>query len=212
MRLLLLSVVGLSVLLGGCQSTDPYAFEQKNQQQAEYEPNLMTRHVLGLKSKGQSTPRTAPMGGLSEANGDHYMTQQTEALQSELGDTGVSVERKGTDIHLVMPGNITFGSDSHELQPSFLSILDAVARVLMHFDQTLLQVTGYTDSRGKEEYNKQLSLLRAEAVANYLVNYGISEPRIESKGMGESNPVATNKTEQGRAKNRRVELKISAIK
>lgn len=212
MRLLLLSVVGFSVLLGGCQSTDPYAFEQKNQQQAEYEPNLMTRHVLGLSKKDQSIPRTAPIGGLSEANGDHYMKQQAEALQTELGDSGVSVDHKGNEIHLVMPGNITFGSDSHELQPTFLPILDAVARVLMHFDQTLLEVAGYTDSRGKETYNKQLSELRAEVVANYLINYGITEPRIESKGMGESNPVASNKTKEGQAKNRRVELKISAIK
>ncbi len=212
MRLFVLPIVGVFLLLAGCQSVDPYAYEQEQKRQSAYEPNLMTRHVLGLKKENANVSRTAPLGGLSEANANHYMAQQTEALQQELGDTGVSVERKGNEIHLIMPGNITFGSDAHELQPSFLPILDAVARVLMHFDQTLLDITGYTDSRGKEAYNKQLSILRAEAVENYLINYGIAQPRINSEGMGEANPVASNKTEEGRAKNRRVELKISAIR
>lgn len=208
----LLFAVCCCLLLVGCQSTDPYQYEQQAKQQERYQPNLLTRSVMGLKAEDKSTPRTAPLGGLSEANANHYMAQQTEALQSELGDSGVSVERKGNAINLVMPGNITFGSDSHELQPSFLPILDAVARVLMHFDQTLLEIKGYTDSRGKEDYNKQLSLLRAEAVQNYLVNFGITQQRIESEGMGEKKPVASNKTKEGRAKNRRVELKISALK
>lgn len=201
------------VLLVGCQTPDPYAYEQKTQQQERYQPNAMTRYVLGLPSDDQdSVPKTAPIGGISEASSDHYIVQQTKALETELENTGVSVERKGNNIHLIMPGNITFGSDSHELQPSFLPVLDAVARVLMHFDQTLLQVIGYTDSRGKEAYNEELSLLRAETVANYLINSGITEVRLQSKGMGEKNPIATNKTEAGRAKNRRVELQISSLK
>lgn len=201
----------LVLLLMGCQSTDPYAYEQRVQQDRQYQPNAMTRYVLGLQSGQDDVPKTAPIGGLSEASADHYMTQQTQALQTELAETGVDVKRSGNDIHLVMPGNITFASDSHELKPSFFPILDAVARVLMYYDQTLLEVAGFTDSRGRETYNEELSLLRAEAVENYLLNAGITSVRIESKGMGEKNPVATNETEEGRAKNRRVELKISAL-
>jgi OOP family OmpA-OmpF porin len=74
-----------------------------------------------------------------------------------------------------------------------------------------IKVTGYTDSIGSVAYNKKLSLRRAEAVRKYLVSLGVDPNKMEVAGMGKSNPVASNKTKEGRAKNRRVEVVLTGL-
>ncbi|MEH6813454.1 MAG: OmpA family protein [Motiliproteus sp.] len=195
-------------LLFGCAASDPYAFE-KGGSTAAAQPNAMTRAVMGMPSSDSREPLTGPMGGSVQGSG-HYMKQQEKALKEELDDSGVSVERKGDDIRLVMPGNITFATDSVKLETGFLPVLDAVARVLSRFDNTEMVVTGHTDSIGKASYNEQLAKSRAEAVAIYLKKSGIANERVKTVGRGEQQPIASNKTEDGRSSNRRVELDIRA--
>lgn len=74
-----------------------------------------------------------------------------------------------------------------------------------------IKITGYTDSIGSEAYNKKLSLRRADAVRNHLVKLGVDPNKMEVTGMGKSNPVASNKTKAGRAKNRRVEVVLTGL-
>ncbi|MHB1143107.1 MAG: OmpA family protein [Sulfuricaulis sp.] len=82
----------------------------------------------------------------------------------------------------------------------------AVAQLKTLPDDAIIQVTGYTDSIGTEEYNRELSMRRAQAARDYLVSNGVTENRIVLSGMGESNPIASNDTAEGRAMNRRVEV------
>ena len=137
-----------------------------------------------------------------------YMDRQEARLRQELERTGVSVTRIGDNITLNMPGNITFATDSADLSASFYDVLNSVALVLNEFNQTVIEVAGHTDSTGSEEYNQRLSERRAASVAAYLRTRGVRADRIIEVGVGESRPIASNDTPEGRQQNRRVELTI----
>ncbi len=225
--------------VSGCAATDPYAFEQQ-QRVSDSAANPMTRFVLGLPAADSKEPVTGPMDGTlfssagissagasgagvygvggraagniaaSGSGAEYYMRQQELLLKAELGAAAVKVERQGTDIRVLLPGEATFASGSDQLQADFLPVLETLASVVRRFDQTRLEIMGYTDSQGRAEYNRQLSLRRAEAVANQLTGAGVDQGRIRSTGLGEQQPLASNDTAAGRAINRRVELLIQA--
>src|SRR5690606_11895792 len=103
-----------------------------------------------------------------------------------------------------------FNFDSAELTSTARGSLDKIAKVLINNPKTLITIYGYTDSVGKDEYNMKLSRSRANAVKAYLGSKGIGVKRITSQGMGEADPIASNDTKEGQAKNRRVEFGIIA--
>jgi outer membrane protein OmpA-like peptidoglycan-associated protein len=82
---------------------------------------------------------------------------------------------------------------------------------MVQYPDSLVDVYGHTDSTGADQYNMDLSQRRADAVSRYLISRGVSSARLQAKGMGESYPVADNNTAEGRAKNRRVEVKITPV-
>ena len=137
-----------------------------------------------------------------------YMDRQEAKIREKLAGSGVRVVREGNDLRLIMPGNITFATDSAEISPQFYSTLNAVAIVLNEFPETLIEVTGHTDSTGRAEYNLQLSQRRAQSVAQYLIAQGVAPNRVIARGMGQTMPIAPNDTPEGRAQNRRVEIRI----
>ena len=154
----------------------------------------------------------ALLGGLAGAavggGVGYYLDVQAAELRSELVSTGVQVIESDDSIRLVMPGNITFKTDSADINSSFYPVLNSVARVLKKYDNSTVLVSGHTDSTGSAEYNLKLSRERAQSVASYLEGQGIKSSRFEVLGMGSSNPIASNDTANGREKNRRVEIKI----
>jgi OOP family OmpA-OmpF porin len=101
---------------------------------------------------------------------------------------------------------VNFDHDKATLREDAHPILDQAAEGLKEWGNVNIEVAGYTDSRGKDKYNLKLSQRRAEAVRAYLITKGIAADRLTAKGFGETNPVADNKTAEGRFKNRRVEL------
>ena len=101
-------------------------------------------------------------------------------------------------------GDILFAYDSFELTAEAVDIIDQLAEVIVDMEDAKINITGYTDSTGDENYNLNLSKLRALAVGNRLRENGITD--ITEDGKGEADPVADNKTEKGRQKNRRVEI------
>lgn len=103
--------------------------------------------------------------------------------------------------------NVRFKFDSDELTDNSKKILDNVASVLNKLTDLKLEIQGHTDSKGSRTYNQNLSERRANSVKNFLINKGISSERLSSVGFGESNPVSTNNTDEGRAKNRRIEFR-----
>lgn len=153
----------------------------------------------------------AGIGSLTGAGIGSYMDQQEAELRAQLQNTGVSVTRQGNQIILNMPSNITFATDSSRVQPQFNETLISVGLVLKKFDKTLIDVYGFTDSSGSDEYNLKLSNDRAVAVATVLANQGVNQQRFYITGKGEEDPIASNANEAGRSQNRRVEIMLSPL-
>jgi outer membrane protein OmpA-like peptidoglycan-associated protein len=101
---------------------------------------------------------------------------------------------------------VEFDYDKATLRPEAAAILDKAADALQHWSSANIEVAGHTDNKGSDDYNMKLSEQRAEAVRNYLISKGVAAERLSAKGYGETKPVADNNTEEGRFKNRRVEL------
>jgi outer membrane protein OmpA-like peptidoglycan-associated protein len=105
--------------------------------------------------------------------------------------------------------DVLFAFNSSDLTPSMQSKLDSVMGKLEDPGVASIKVIGHTDSVGSDEYNQELSQKRASSVAEYLLSQGVTPSKVTSEGKGESEPVADNETEEGRAQNRRVELHIN---
>jgi outer membrane protein OmpA-like peptidoglycan-associated protein len=153
----------------------------------------------------------AGVGALAGGGVGVYMDRQEAKLRQQLQNTGVSVTRQGDRIVLNMPSNITFDTNSSDIKPNFYDVLNSVALVLKEYNKTLININGHTDNTGTEEYNMGLSQRRAASVGQYLISQGIDPTRVATAGMGESKPIATNDTPQGRQQNRRVEVELAPL-
>jgi len=111
--------------------------------------------------------------------------------------------------NVMILNNIFFETDRYQLMPSSFPEMNKLAGFLKDNPGITIEISGHTDDVGTEEYNLELSAKRAESVANYLAEHGIDRKRMTSVGFGESKPVASNDTEEGKAKNRRTEIKIT---
>ncbi len=112
------------------------------------------------------------------------------------------------EVRMVAPANVAFNFDKADIKPEFTPVLDKMAGTIGEYPGSQVKVEGHTDSKGTAAYNQKLSEKRAQNVRGYLVDKGVAADRIEAKGYGLSKPVADNATEEGRAKNRRVEVVI----
>ena len=151
------------------------------------------------------------IGGIAGAGIGAYMDKQERDLRARTAGTDVRVTREGDNLVLNIPSGITFAYDSANVQPQFQQTLNQVADTLRQYEQTYIDVYGHTDSTGSDAYNQQLSEQRADSVARYLESRGVQSARIGTRGYGESQPIASNDTDAGRAANRRVEIKIVPI-
>jgi outer membrane protein OmpA-like peptidoglycan-associated protein len=153
----------------------------------------------------------AGIGALAGGAAGNYMDRQEGKLRAQLQGTGVSVVRNGNNITLKMPGNITFNTDSAELQSNFYNVLNSVTLVLKQYDKTIIEIAGHTDNTGSGTYNQALSERRANSVAQYLESQGVDSQRVMAVGAGEGHPIAPNNAPEGRQANRRVELTLEPI-
>lgn len=147
-------------------------------------------------------------GGVSGALIGRYMDKQKERLDRDL-KSGY-VEKVGNKLVVHFNGGILFDTDRASLKENAQKDLAEFARILNEYNDTKLRVIGYTDSEGAKEHNLKLSDDRANAVTSYLSEAGVLRSRMVSEGKGEADPVASNATAEGRAKNRRVEIHIEA--
>jgi outer membrane protein OmpA-like peptidoglycan-associated protein len=202
-------------LLAACTTLDPYTREEQTSRAARNAwIGAASGAVAGLMTGDSSMERKkralvgAGIGAIAGASVGAYMDRQEARLREELDRTGVSVTRIGDNITLNMPGNITFATNSSDLNAGFFDVLNSVSMVVNEFDQTVIEVAGHTDSTGEDAYNQALSVRRADTVATYLSTRSVRSDRIIEVGMGEARPVATNDTPDGRQSNRRVELTL----
>lgn len=199
----------------GCSTVNPYTQEKQTSKAVKGAGiGAAAGAVAGLLTKGDKLQNAligAGVGALAGGGVGYYMDVQEAKLRQRLEGTGVSVTRIGNNITLNMPSSITFALNSSDLNAQFFNALNGVAMVLKEYDKTLIEVAGHTDSSGSAQYNQSLSERRAQAVASYLASQGVKQERLMTVGAGETRPIASNDTEQGRAANRRVELTIVPV-
>ena len=207
------AVVSL-VAVSGCV-TDPNTGQQKVSRTAIGGGAGALAGLLlgGLIGGGTGRIIGAGIGGIAGAAVGYTMDKQIKELRESTAGSGVDITPtdNGQAILVNLPEGVTFDIASTALQPGFRTTLDQVAQSLNQYPNSLIDVYGHTDSTGSDQYNQALSEGRARTVANYLTMQGVSGARIRSQGFGETLPVADNNTEEGRRRNRRVEIKIVPI-
>ena len=162
--------------------------------------------VIGRDAKGTliGAGIGAALGGLAGNQIGSYMDKQEQALRNAMASSeAASIQRNQDVLTATFKGETFFDHDSAVLLPGGYTEIARVARVLNQYNQTMIEVGGHTDSTGSEQYNQQLSMRRAEAVKNALVQQGVNPARIRAVGYGESRPISSNL-----AMNRRVEITI----
>jgi len=207
--------------LSACSTFDPYTGEEKATNTAKgagigagvaaVVAYIANKDEDDIGKRNRRILKAATGGAAIGGGIGYYMDTQEAELRKQLRGSGVSVERDGNNINLIMPGNITFSSSKANIEQNFYSVLDSVVLVLKEFDKTLIVVAGHTDSSGSEALNQALSVQRAQSVFNYLSSAGILNDRVEAIGFGETQPVANNNTKAGKELNRRVEITLLPI-
>jgi outer membrane protein OmpA-like peptidoglycan-associated protein len=212
-KTLLAMSLALVLGIGGC-TTNPYTGEEQASKAGMGAGiGAVAGGLIGAATGGNRNAILLGMGigAISGGGVGYYMDKQEDKLRAQLQSTGVSVTRNGDNIILNMPGNITFATNSSNISADFYPVLDSVALVINEYEKTYIDINGHTDSTGAESYNQTLSEARADSVARYLESQKVVAARIITRGMGESQPIATNDTPEGRALNRRVEIILTPI-
>lgn len=202
-----------ALLLTSCE-----AVQNSNHQQRGTAVGAASGAVLGgilgnNVGSGKNSALGAVLGGIIGGVAGNVIGNKMDKQAKDIKETlpGAEVERVGDGIKITMNESIvTFAFDSSNLTSVAQTNLDKLAKVLVDNPDTNINIYGHTDSKGADDYNMKLSQRRADAVKAYLASKGIASSRMFAKGEGESMPVATNDTDEGRAKNRRVEFAITA--
>ncbi len=149
----------------------------------------------------------AVVGGAAGAIIGHRMDKQARELEQDI--PGAVVRRVGEGIEVTFASGLLFDFNSDRIRGEARHNLDVLSQSLDKYPDTDLLIVGHTDAIGSDEYNQDLSIRRAESAARYLQSQG-ARTRIQTRGLGEREAVATNDTETGRSRNRRVEVAIYA--
>jgi outer membrane protein OmpA-like peptidoglycan-associated protein len=136
------------------------------------------------------------------------MDNQADEMKKDI--EGAKIERIGEGIKITFDSGILFATNSSTLESQAKTSINKLAVILNKYPDTNILVTGHTDFDGKEEYNQTLSEKRAKSVSDYTMLQGITSSRLSIFGLGETEPVASNDTEEGKHLNRRVEIAIFA--
>ena len=165
--------------------------------------------ITGSGSRADDVLTGALIGGVAGGVAGSFLDRQADELRQDFGNGEIDVINTGSELIVRMPNAILFDVDSAALNPQLRSDLFVLSNSLNKYPQSIVTVTGHTDSTASASYNFNLSQSRAEAVANVLRQGGVAGGRIQTFGAGENQPIATNQTAQGRAQNRRVEITIT---
>lgn len=216
----LAAAVTALALLAGCANNNPYDTQSQSQggmsKTAKYGglgalAGAVAGAAIDRNNRGKGALIGAAVAGAAAAGYGYYADKQEAELRRQMEGTGVEVQRQGDDIKLIMPGNITFATDSANIAPSFYAPLNNLANSFKQYNQNTIEIVGYTDSTGSRQHNMDLSQRRAQSVAGYLTAQGVDGTRLSTRGMGPDQPIASNSTADGRAQNRRVEVNLRPV-
>ncbi|WP_395644855.1 OmpA family protein [Terricaulis sp.] len=213
----IVTAVMAAVFLVGCTTVDPVTGEvSRNNTGTGAIIGAIGGAAAGTLAGGDDRRNAligAGVGALAGAAIGNYMDRQYQNLRERLAGSGVGVTRVSQEqILLNFPADTTFDFDRDTVKGDFVATLRDVAAILREYDQTTVDVYGHADSVGAEAYNQDLSERRAMNVASVLAQGGVIRQRILVRGYGETRPIASNASDSGRARNRRVEVYISAFR
>ena len=165
-------------------------------------------------NRGKSAATGAAIGAAIGAGGGYLwsqrMQEQKAAMEQATQGTGVNVTQTADNqLKLEIPSDVSFDSGRYDIKPAMRPILDRFATTLVQNPVTTVRIIGHTDSTGSDAVNGPLSVNRASATRDYLVSRGVAMNRIAIDGHGSREPIASNDTAAGRAKNRRVEIFVA---
>ena len=225
MKKVFFSIIILGALLMGCKSSKNSQTTDKNTKTEKKDKMNKTEKgavigassgaviggIIGNKSKNTALGAIlgAAVGGTVGAVIGSKMDKQAKKLEDELGKTA-TVERVGEGIKVTFNSQLLFDFGKTDLKESNKTDLQKFAETLNQYPDTDVLIVGHTDNVGSESFNQNLSDNRAGAVTSYLKSLGISSARLKAEGKGETQPAASNETEDSRAQNRRVEIAIYA--
>lgn len=214
LKITLCALVGSAFVLGAC--TDPTSID-----------NVASGDPYGSTKQGALIGALAG-GGLAAAAGGKsskvllgtaigaaaggalgsQLDRQAAELRQQLANDGITITNTGSQLIVTLPQSITFATDSFTVREGLRADLMRVAAHLQRYPNSDVQIIGHTDSTGAASYNQDLSERRARAVSSVLAQGGVPQGRLVTVGMGENQPVASNQTAEGKARNRRVEIVI----
>jgi outer membrane protein OmpA-like peptidoglycan-associated protein len=185
-------------------------FDDKCRKKAEWVKKQRSRRFKGFKDGGKLPP--PPVRKQQEEDSTTLLAKKQEPVVNQEPaapaiETPKQVELPGSD-SLIVLGEVLFEVNSFKLKPELFPELDSLVAFMKKNPSTRIEISGHTDATGKEAHNLKLSENRADAVAEYIVDNGIATSRVTFNGYGSSRPIAPNDTDEGRRKNRRVEILI----
>ena len=213
-----LIATSIFVLLAGCAGNNPYEGQQGSSNKTAIYGGLgaLGGAAIGAatsskKDRGKGALIGAAVAGAAGAGYGYYVDKQEAELRRSMQGTGIDVQRDGDNLTLVMPGNVTFATDSASISGNFYGTLNNLAQSFKQYDQNTIEIIGHTDSTGPYQHNMNLSQRRAQSVADYMRNQGVNGMRMQVNGVGPNQPIADNNSPQGRQQNRRVEINLRPI-
>ncbi|MGZ9074910.1 MAG: OmpA family protein [Burkholderiaceae bacterium] len=205
------SAVLATSTLGACESMDDQQRRTATGAGAGAAAGAAIGAIGNDSNRGRGAAAGAAIGAAVGALGGYVWNKRMESQQKQIEQnaqgTGVEVNRTADNrLQIVIPGDIAFDSGQAAIRPNFRNALDNFAQSLQQNPSSTVSIIGHTDSTGSPSVNEPLSLQRADATRDYLVTRGVAANRFQIDGRGAREPVASNDTEAGRARNRRVEI------
>ena len=214
-KLSLAALVAGALALGACTDTGGIGAQPGDPNQRTKNGALIgaaSGAVIGALAGGDGDRREGALigalaGGALGAGIGYSLDKQEAELRQQLGGD-VGINNTGDRLIVTLPNNLLFATDSSTLTPTLQGDLRALAQNVQVYGASTLQIIGHTDSDGDAAYNQTLSQARAQSVSNVLIANGVSPVRLDTRGAGENQPIASNLTPAGKAQNRRVEIVI----
>ena len=208
MRKHLVLAASAALLISGCANMDMTDTQRRTATGAGV--GALAGAVIGSATGGHAGTGAvvgAGVGALGTYIWSQNMERQKREMEQATQGTGIGVTQTANNqLKLDIPSDISFDTGRSEIKGNFAPVLDRFAAGLRDNQNTDVQIVGHTDSTGSDAINNPLSVDRATSTRNYLTARGVSGSRIDTEGRGSYQPIASNNTEDGRARNRRVEI------
>jgi outer membrane protein OmpA-like peptidoglycan-associated protein len=202
-----LGLVLSAAVVSGCTNLDGSTSRQNTGALIGAGAGALVGNLIGGNTAG--TLAGAAVGGIAGTAIGADLDRQQRELQQSMGDSGATVVNTGNQLVVTLPESITFDTGSSIVQAEYVDEIALVARSLRDNPNSTVLVVGHTDNVGNTAYNQALSERRAASVAQILLANSVAPARVNTTGLGYSQPVASNDTPGGRAQNRRVEIIIT---